>query len=291
MRNREMDCFYINLDSATQRRSNLESNFAAVKKPHWTLTRFAAVDTAFVTDNDIKGASKPAEKACFLSHKILIGQNLDGDAPMLIVEDDAAFGYRTCTLIEAILKHNKDKDWDILFTDLCITSLKNMIELLKYRRELKQKKIEIAFMEIEQMAFAGSTAYIVNAKSKRKLYDLLGAATELDLPYDLHLRRMIHRSTLKGFSLFPFVTSLSEFSEESQIRASDTDRPDIAWNMFRKMVWVERNLERCKTGLESMKKILSDQDMSAFRLLFASRDEELNAFAILFSLVGANGTL
>jgi len=58
------------------------------------------------------------------------------------------------------------------------------------------------------MVFAGSTAYLVNAKSRQKIYDLLDAVQEIDIPYDLYLRHLVHSSALKGFSLFPFVTSL-----------------------------------------------------------------------------------
>ncbi len=104
---------------------------------------------------------------------------------MFIVEDDATFGYRTCTLVDAILRQNKDLDWDILFTDVCITNLKKMIDLLQYRRDLTAKKIDIAFMGINKVGFAGSTPYIVNANSKKKLYDLLDAAAAIDQPYDL----------------------------------------------------------------------------------------------------------
>jgi GR25 family glycosyltransferase involved in LPS biosynthesis len=285
-----MDCFYINLDSAIERRARLENNFNTIKKPNWNLARFAAIDTDYIRKNEITGTTSPGEKGCFLSHKILIGHNLERPGPMLIVEDDAAFGYRTCTLVDAILKQNKDLDWDILFTDVCVTSLKTMIGLLQYRRELTAKKIDIAFMELVQMGFAGSTAYIVNAKSKKKLYDLLAAAHVIDLPYDLYLRHLIHTGALKGYSLFPFVTSLSDFSEDSQIKTADADRPDMAWNMFRKMVWVERNLQKCKPGLESVKNRLIEADMSPFEPLFASRDDELNAFGILFSWVSITAT-
>jgi GR25 family glycosyltransferase involved in LPS biosynthesis len=279
------------LDSASQRKVNLENNFATIKKPNWTLSRFRAVDVEYVKHNNIRGTTSPGEKGCFLSHKLLIGENLSREGMIFIVEDDTTFGFRTCTLIDAILKQNMDINWDILFTDVCIPSLKKMIDLLQYRRELKTKKIEVAFMELANVVFAGSTAYIVNAKSKQKIYDLLDAATELDLPYDLYLRHLIHTSALIGFSLFPFVTSLSEFSEDSQIQASDIDRPDIAWNMFRKMIWIERNFEKCKIGLESIKNGLSEKDMSAFQSLLLSHDEELNAFGILFARVAANVTL
>ena len=285
-----MDCFYINLDSATERRARLENNFNTIKKPNWNLARFAAIDADYITKNNITGTASPGEKGCFLSHKILIGQNLERPGPMMIVEDDAAFGYRTCTLVDTILQQNKDIEWDILFTDVCITSLKKMIDLLHHRRDLTAKKIDIAFMELVQMGFAGSTAYIVSAKSKKKLHDLLAAAHVIDLPYDLYLRHLIHTGALKSYSLFPFVTSLSDFSEDSQIKAADADRPDIAWNVFRKMVWVERNLPKCKIGLESVKNRLTEADMSAFKPLFAARDEELNAFGILFSWVGITAT-
>jgi len=286
-----MDCFYINLESATERRAKLEANFNAIKKPNWTLSRFSAIDTEYIRKNEIGGATTPGEKGCFLSHKILIGENLGREGPMFIVEDDAVFGYRTCTLIDAILRQNKDRDWDILFTDVCIPNLTKMVDLLQYRRELSAKRIDIAFMELGKMGFAGSTAYIVNAKSKKKLYDVLDAATRIDLPYDLYLRSLIHSSALKAYSLFPFVTSLSDFSEESQIQAGDDERPDLAWNMFRKMVWVERNLQKCRAALESVKSRLSEADMSEFGPLFAASDEELNAFGVLFSWVGANAAV
>lgn len=286
-----MDCFYINLDSAAERRARLENNFNTIKKPNWNLARFAAIDADYVRKNEVTGTTSPGEKGCFLSHKILIGQNLERPGPMMIVEDDAAFGYRTCTLVDAILSQNKDLDWDILFTDVCITNQKKMIDLLQYRRELSAKRIDIAFMELVKMGFAGSTAYIVNAKSKKKLYDLLNAATAIDLPYDLYLRGLVHSSMLNAYSLFPFVTSLSDYSEESQIKASNTDRPDLAWNMFRKMVWVERNLQTCKSVLDSVKSTLSENDISEFTPLFAAADEELNAFGVLFSWVGANAAV
>jgi len=286
-----MNCFFINLEKATERRAKLEANFNAIKKPNWTLSRFAAIDTEYVRKNEIRGVTSPGEKGCFLSHKILIGENLGRDDPMFIVEDDAVFGYRTCTLVDAILKQNKDLDWDILFTDVCIPNLHKMVDLLQYRRELSAKRIEIAFMGLGKMGFAGSTAYIVNGKSKKKLYDLLEAATSLDLPYDLYLRALSHASALNVYSLFPFVTSLSDFSEDSQIQAGEGDRPDLAWNMFRKMVWVERNLQKCKAGLEPVKSRLSDTDKSPFSSLFAAADEELNAFGVLFSWVGANAAV
>ena len=108
-----MDCFYINLDSAAERKINFEKTFNALKKPDWNLSRFPAVDTEFVKNNNVPGDSRPGEKGCFLSHKTIIGSNLAHDRPIFILEDDAVLGARTCGLIDGMLQ-NKTQNWDIL---------------------------------------------------------------------------------------------------------------------------------------------------------------------------------
>jgi GR25 family glycosyltransferase involved in LPS biosynthesis len=280
-----MDCFYINLDSAADRKLRVEKNFAACRKPGWNLIRFPAIDKNYIVEHNILGVTKPAEKGCFLSHEILMEQNLGDDKTYLIVEDDAQFGVRTCTLIDMVLKRNRHLDWDILFTDVCIPNMHSMFELLKYRRNLRAKKIEVAFMDLCGYGFAGSTAYMVNGKSKRKVYEALRSYKPLDLPYDLFLRQQAFSGALKIFSLFPFITTLSDFSDESQIKQTGANPVDAAWNMFRKMIWIERNLSGCKSTLELLKETLcADEPL----LEDASDDEEMKAFKTLFSsMVGA----
>jgi GR25 family glycosyltransferase involved in LPS biosynthesis len=285
-RNRAMECIYINLDSAVERKLKFETNFNAFKKPDWTLTRFSAVNTEMVKARNVKGESQPAEKGCFLSHRDIIGANLDHDRPLFILEDDAVIGKRTCALVERAFSQNDKPDWDILFTDVCIPGVKAMVDTLRFRRELAAKKVDIAFMNLTKTNFAGSTAYLVNPQSKRKLYSLLCAADELNIPYDLYLRGLAHISALKVYVIFPFVTSLSALSETSQIKSA-VDRTQLAWNMFRKMVWMERNLAECKPVLEQLKSTLAEKDLVEFNSLLTSPDQELKAFGILFSAAAA----
>jgi len=281
-----MDCYFINLDSAADRKSRVEQNFEACKKPGWTLARFPAVDKDYVARNAIAGITRPGEKGCFLSHQLLMEQRLGDDKTYLILEDDAQFGVRTCTLIDMVLKRNADLDWDIMYTDVCIPNEITMFELLRYRRELRKKRIDVAFINLCGVGFAGTTAYLVNGKSKRKVYEALRAYTSasIDLPYDLFLRQLSHRNALKIYSLFPFVTTVSEFSDESQIKAAGTNSLDMAWNMFRKMIWTERNLARCKSTLEMLKDTLCRDEPSVKN---AAADDELGAFKILFSSMEA----
>ena len=86
-----MDCYYINLDVAEDRKLRLEENFAARKRPGWTLTRFPAVDKTYVERNDVPGTSNPGQKGCYLSHQFLMSERLADDKSYFILEDDAAF--------------------------------------------------------------------------------------------------------------------------------------------------------------------------------------------------------
>jgi GR25 family glycosyltransferase involved in LPS biosynthesis len=67
-----MKCFYINLDSETERRSAIEKNFSSHAKAGWELVRVPAVDTRQVEERRVRGSLRPAEKACFLSHQSIL---------------------------------------------------------------------------------------------------------------------------------------------------------------------------------------------------------------------------
>jgi GR25 family glycosyltransferase involved in LPS biosynthesis len=279
-----MDCIYINLDKAKERRLHVEKNFAAHQKPDWTLTRFPAIDTVFIERNNIAGFAGPGEKGCFLSHRMLLDRQLGDDKSYFVVEDDAMFGARTCALIERALESNRDLEWDILFTDVCIPSMPLMFELLKVRRDLCQRKIDVEFMNLRGVEFAGSTAYLVNGKSKRNIHEILSAYKTIDMPYDLYLRQLSHGGALKIYSLFPFVTTVSDFSDGSQIKAGSVNPIELAWNMFRKMIWTERNLNGSRPALEQFRKTWCRE---APLVKIPGADEELNAFTFLFSSMAA----
>ena len=121
------------------------------------------------------------------------------------------------------------------------------------------------------------------ASRNYKLHKALASYRPIDLPYDLFLRRQSHAGSLNIFSLFPFVTTLSEYSDESQIKAPGANTIDAAWNMFRKMIWIERNLDRCQPTLELLKSSLYGEVPDRP----AGSDEELTAFNTLFSSMAA----
>ncbi len=264
-----MDCYYINLDAATSRRVRLEQNFSEHAREPWCLQRYPAVDTDQVKSSGIEGTLAPSAMACFLSHRRLIEANLTDERPILVLEDDAALGEDTCGTIDRFLEGSSDLEWDIAFTDVCIPFAHTMIDLIRLRRQWAATG-QVTLLDLSKMAFGGSTAYIVNGRSKRKVAALLEAAARIDVPYDLYLRNMFREKRLAGFVFFPFITSLSELSEASQVQSNDAATTDLIWNTFRKLIWLNRSADRQQAALALIESQLCDDESRLFAPLFAA---------------------
>lgn len=264
-----MDCFYINLDSAKTRKIHLEQSFSEHKREHWNLRRFSAIDADCVQSNNVPGTLAPSAKACFLSHRQIIKSNLTDERPILLMEDDVALGRHTCEAVDNLLRNEKTLDWDVAFTDVCIPLLQTMVDLVRLRRQLAATG-QIVLLDLVKMVFGGSAAYVVNGRSKRKLAAMLDATDSLSIPYDLFLRKLVYEKKLSAFVFFPFITSLSDFSEVSQIQTSAGSAADLLWNTFRKLIWMDRDLKRQETILGEITSRLCDEESRVFGPIFAA---------------------
>lgn len=264
-----MDCYYINLDSATSRRSQLERNFSQYGRANWTLRRFAAVDSAQVQSSNVQGTLPPSAKGCFLSHRQLIEASLADERSILVLEDDVTFGEGTCETIDRFLHNHPGFEWDIAFTDVCIPHVHTMIDLIRLRRQWTASG-QVSLLDLSKIVFGGSSAYLVNGRSKAKVAALLAAASRIDVPYDLYLRGLFREQRLAGYVFFPFVTSLSEFSELSQIQSSDAAATDLLWNTFRKLIWLNRDAGMQKGALAHIESRLCDDESRLFAPIFAA---------------------
>lgn len=264
-----MDCHYINLDTATLRRARLEQNFAKHARAGWQLQRFAAVDTDQIRSKGIEGKQAPSARACFMSHRQLIEACLDEERTILVLEDDAALGEDTCETIDRFLEDNPSFDWDIAFTDVSIPFVHTMIDLIRLRRQCAASG-QVSLLDLSKMAFGGSTAYLVNGRSMRKVASALSDAKRIDVPYDIYLRNMFRERRLAGYVFFPFVTSLSEFSEFSQVQSSSAVPTDLLWNTFRKLIWLNRAVEQQREVLALIESRLCDEESRLFAPIFAA---------------------
>ena len=255
-----MECHYINLDQATERRQSLEESFAKHCTPGWSLFRYPAVNVPYIQQHQVSGQLRDSEKACFMSHRRLIGDQIGCDDPVLILEDDARFGVSTFKALDRLLINLPiEFEWDIIFTDIAVIDPKSMIDLVQLRRELTLQD-NTRLLDLSKMAFAGATGYLIRPQSIEKIYKLLEAAHPLDIPYDLYLRSLIWRQEIKGHALFPFVTSISEWAESSQIQLDTTSLTDLTWNTFRKLAWIDRDLDQVRPAIQTIDRTLLDEE-------------------------------
>jgi len=236
-----MKYLYINLDAATDRRAFVEGNFAECSHREPVIGRVAAIDIATVTANGVPGTNGPGEKACYLSHLKALRQSLEHDDEVLIAEDDVLFSPASTATIEGVPRAFEGRNWDLVFTDICVPRPRAMVNLFGMVKQARQKG-DLYYLPLKgDFFFAGSTSYIVNRHSKRKLLDLM-EGQPLNRPYDLGMRDQIAMGKLTAFVILPFATSLSKYGDNTQIQADGFAPTEFAWNSFRRLMWQGRDL-------------------------------------------------
>ena len=251
-----MQILYINLASQNERREFVEKNFADCNYSGWKLNRVDATPASAMREEDVPGDLSWNEKACYRSHERAIRQAMDNGGHAFIVEDDVLFGQLSTRLIDGVVNGLDPDSWDLLFTDIAITDPGTMLDLFRRKRHLKKTE-GIVVENLAEYAFAGATAYVVNARSVRKVLALIEAQRQLDVPYDLLLRELAQKGALKVRFAFPFLTSISKYADQSQIQSGAIHIADVVWNSFRRFVWLEGD---CAVSDQAMQAVIKDYD-------------------------------
>ncbi len=230
-------CVYINLPAATDRRHALEASFSGARAGGWTLRRFEALGPADVAD--LPGALSGAEKACFASHCAALAAHLEGDDPVMIVEDDTLFAPETFGVLDTLLALTPA--WDVVYADAIVCDLALMVELAR-RRDAMIAKGEFMTLDLAGRAYAGAGAYAVQGAAKRRLHAALSAPGPLDRPVDLVLRDLANTPEFRFALSTPFLTATAPLAElNSQIQTGETAAFDAAFNIFRRAMWIGRD--------------------------------------------------
>ncbi|MET0961498.1 MAG: glycosyltransferase family 25 protein [Noviherbaspirillum sp.] len=209
------------------------------------------------------------EKACFLSHKAVIETHADAGENLLVLEDDALFGLATCEIVDGFLRQNAGGDWDLLFLDVSVMNIGDMLTLYFHRQALMQEG-KIIPLNLARMPFFGASAYIVNAASRSKVLAGLGAGLPVDIEYDVYLASLIARGSLKATVLFPFVTTLSPHADDSQIQRSSMDTVNRARNLFRNLMWFESRPDMIERSLPVLAPAVADSPHAPLATVLAA---------------------
>jgi GR25 family glycosyltransferase involved in LPS biosynthesis len=262
---------YINLKSAADRRLELEKNIRSIQPNPWTIERFDAIDINHIKTINLPGKIRPSEKACFLSHVSVLEEmrSKNPKEPFIVWEDDVVIGEISHIAISQFLKQIHPNQWDILYTDLIIPDLKSMLDLFILRKKLKsQNQIEI--IDLTNHIFAGATSYLINPDSLDKILKPLKDLQSINEPFDLILRRLIHQKAIRGHALFPFATTVSNNSLNSQIQPDSTIGTDLAWTIFRKLMWAEASPEDLYVLSNRLSSLHPDPESSIMGMIAAS---------------------
>jgi Glycosyltransferase involved in LPS biosynthesis len=264
-----MQCILINLDNKPERFQQVKENFERWSPAEWSLCRQSAVGIEQVISANVPGRSSLPEKGCFLSHLVAINRSRQSTGHLMIVEDDVLFSEKSFEAIESALSLASNHAWDILFTDICVPHMPTMLDLYSIRKGLVLDG-KLSLVPLDKIVFAGSTAYIVNEASKEKFHQIFSEFKTLDVPYDLAIRSLVYQKRLNGFVIFPFPTSLSEFADDSQIQCNQSQKvADIAWNAFRRLVWLGGSTEVAREKIDQIDESYFDAECQVFTKVLA----------------------
>lgn len=259
-----MECHLVNLNEATARRDAVEANFRAISPGGWELVRYPAIGAAIASRHP--GELSDGAKGCFLSHRTLIASNLADEETIFIAEDDVVFAPQCFAVIEDVLR--RYRDWDIIFTEIMLANVGDMVLVAKTRPAMVRDGA-FKLITLNRSKFFSSTAYLVNGRSKAKVAKLLGGIASLDTPYDLTLQNLAHSGQINAFAIFPFVTSISGAASQSQIQPDKFASADFILNAFRRLMYVDRDLERCRQTSDFISNELADEESRLVGTIFA----------------------
>lgn len=233
-----MKSYFINLDSAVERKESLQQSFKASAPQGLTLERIGAVSGDDIRRSPLLGKLRDTEKACILSHRKAIEATTRDQGNSLILEDDAIPGAIGFEVLNGLLQGDHG-DVDVIFTSALVSNTDFIFnQYLLYRNSLNSKQVHL--LDMQGLQTAGCDSYIVCSRSKNKLLELLGEIESYNVEYDLLMKQWIHEGRIKALLVFPFLTCLSSLSDTSQI-----SQPNKDWNQFRRLFSLdyERSVE------------------------------------------------
>jgi len=254
-----MHVFYINLDRDQERRAFFESNFKENNKCGWTCARVSAVDKNTIADGPYAATMSKGAVGLSLTHRKTVEMSKGCNGHVMIAEDDILFGPHSQEVISRCIASTDPRKWDIMFTDVCIPRVVDMLKMMGMRR---QKAGKMSIIDLKTVLFAGTTGLIINHHSKDKYLRLLGDEALFSKPIDMLIADYAHKGVLNCVCTFPFATSLSRYADQSEIQKSDTFTENFLWNAFRRAIWA--------ASLESLPAPLVNQEALVVSRIAAS---------------------
>ena len=267
--------FVINLDRNQARAASMKQHLMDVGMAD-RYERFPAVDGRTLGAEYVTKLDR-GNLGLWLTHERLLWANRSSEAHLHILEDDALLPKDAEVCFAKVLAalEKATPDWDLVFTDVFLNLDFASFELLAKCKESYLQQGELRCYSLKHFAFACTSSLFVNRTSIEKYLRVIEGRWTEGTPIDIFLRTEIRRGSLNAFITLPFATSLSEKTNESDIRGGlDVSRRVLnlyraAWFKDADLDHLARELRRL-TGtvkvsglsdcyLEACKFVLSDQ--------------------------------
>ena len=247
----DVDIFFINLDSATERRVSVEDSFGKNNFPRsWVLNRFPAIESSSEMVSKMPGPLTARQKGCFLSHLECAKMALSNNAKsyVMIAEDDVLFSKKTAVLINELICNLPKDDWDVIYTDAAINGERSK-EFIEYLLNIHDNFCMDGFVRVIDLKglprfYSGTTCYLINKLSLQKFINKISdfirlmEVENISLPFDWCFQILFSEGQLNSFLTFPFLTTVSGFAENSQVNESNINISLID-NVFRNLMWID----------------------------------------------------
>jgi len=202
----------INLDRSTARRAQIDAEIAAFHLQD-NYRRFPAADGNVLGIPNSRLSE--GEIGCFISHLLLLKENVAAETHIHVVEDDAMFSRFTGPMVKAVVASEAIDQFDIVFTDSTVTPSRDDYEqyLALYDASVERDaagNVTRIHPTIIDYYVGTTTSYIVNRRSIPKLVELFAhaLASGATAPIDLLIRKAARAGVLRVGTLFPFITSM-----------------------------------------------------------------------------------
>lgn len=157
----------------------------------------------------------PGQLGCWLSHLATWRQAEANGMHLHLLEDDAALSPLLLRVLSEM--NSDDQSWDLIFTDVYFhppPTPEQFAQLNSARQAFLQRN-KISLINLQQLAFTGTTSYVVNQRSLRRLGELLEGQWQRNQTIDVVLQQLVRCGELRARLLFPFLSTLAPEHEQS----------------------------------------------------------------------------
>jgi GR25 family glycosyltransferase involved in LPS biosynthesis len=253
---------FINLPQNERRRNALLSNLASAGITAW-YTHLPAVDgraemAHFPTKLD------PGALGLWLTHQRIVEEFRGSTEHLHIVEDDVVVAKDARRLFRMALKSADQSfgDWDLLFTETFVPF--ELFDTYRERMDVFRAKGLVSYLDLASCYASCMTSFFLNRNSIDKYARLIKDQWRTGIPIDLYLRRLLRKGELRALVTVPFLSSVSDDKDQSDIRGP-LDASRRVYDVFRRGFFIDADLDEL---IQEMRRLTADTIVSPLTQLY-----------------------